>query len=385
MIQKINFKCNKENVIKWHKYQHAKEGIRGNTVLKLHLLTGNAKENQKVVFVQKKECLEAGTKAKAEYDSGGNITDCGNISYSDFLNEWFEHEKPALKISTQSSYTTAINKSKEMIGHYKLSGITPRTLNNMFSELRQQGYATSYIRFIRRVINASLSYAYDMQLIKDNPCLRVKVKSTEVDKYKQPKTITKGEFETIIDSISYQCKYFRIPFYIGWYTGLRIGETLALTWNDIDFDNKMINVTKTEGIAFGEIRTFTPKTPTAVRSVLIGDKLIKILKEWQAFQINQADKLKTVPPDKVCTRNSLVPIKDPNLKQQCKKLSEQTGIPFSFHVLRHTHATILIQNNVNIKEVQTRLGHKNIQTTLDIYTHLQPSDTINSVNVFENL
>ena len=56
----------------------------------------------------------------------------------------------------------------------------------------------------------------------------------------------------------------------------------------------------------------------------------------------------------------------PALKQQCKKLSEQTGIQFSFHVLRHTHATILIQNNVNIKEVQTRLGHKNIQTTLDI-------------------
>ena len=361
---------------------------RGNTweySFEIASVDGKRKRKSQGGFRTKKECIAAGIQAKAEYDCGGNITDCGNISYSDFLNEWFEHEKPALKISTQSSYTTAINKSKEMIGHYKLSGITPRTLNNMFSELRQQGYATSYIRFIRRVINASLSYAYDMQLIKDNPCLRVKVKSTEVDKYKQPKTITKGEFETIIDSISYQCKYFRIPFYIGWYTGLRIGETLALTWDDIDFDNKMINVTKTEGIAFGEIRTFTPKTPTAVRSVLIGDKLIKILKEWQAFQINQADKLKTVPPDKVCTRNSLIPIKDPNLKQQCKKLSEQTGIPFSFHVLRHTHATILIQNNVNIKEVQTRLGHKNIQTTLDIYTHLQPSDTINSVNVFENL
>lgn len=71
-----------------------------------------------------------------------------------------------------------------------------------------------------------------------------------------------------------------------------------------------------------------------------------------------------------------------NVLQQEYRLK---GIPFSFHVLRHTHATILIQNNVNIKEVQTRLGHKNIQTTHDIYTHLQPSDTINSVNVFENL
>lgn len=361
---------------------------RGNTweySFEMASIDGKRKRKSKGGFRTKKECLEAGVKAKAEYDNAGNIIDDNNLSYSDFLDEWFEHEKPSLKISTQSSYTTAINKAKELMGQYKLSSITPRTLNKAFSDLRQQGYTTSYIRFIRRVINASLSHAYDMQMIKDNPCLRVKVKSIETDKYKQPKIVTKEEFDTIINAISYQCKYFKIPFYIGWYTGLRIGETLALTWDDIDFDNKMINVNKTEGIAFGEIRTFTPKTPTSIRSVLIGDKLIKILKEWQQFQLDQAEKLKTVPPDKVCTRNSLVPIKDPNLKQQCKKLSTQTGIPFSFHVLRHTHATILIQNNVNIKEVQTRLGHKNIQTTLDIYTHLQPHDTINSVKVFENL
>lgn len=348
---------------------------------------GKRKRKSKGGFRTKKECLDAGVQAKAEYDNGGSIKENSSMSYTDFLKVWYDTEvKPVMKLSTQSSYLTAVNKATDSLGHYKLSSITPRTLNNYFNSLLNDGYSTNYVRFIKRVINASLNYAVDMEYLKNNPCERIKIKTTEVDKYRQPTTITKEQFELILDSLDKQCKYFRIPFYIGWYTGLRIGETLALTWDDINFEGRYIDVNKTEAQVFNDNFVTTPKTPTSVRKVLIGDNLINILKEWKQLQIERANALKTIPPDRVCTRTrTLAPIRNSNVKQQCKKLSKQLDIPFHFHVLRHTHATLLIKNGVNIKEVQARLGHKSIQTTLDIYTHIHAHDTINSVNVFENL
>lgn len=347
---------------------------------------GKRKRKSKSGFRTKAEALKAGTQAKAEYDNCGSVIEPSNMSLSDWLDQWYKDciEKK-FKESTKSTYQSVIRKIKVDLGDYKISALKPITLHNYFNRLADEKYATTTIRNIRRILNSSFNHAYQMELIKSNPCSKVKIKTTEEEKYKFPITITPEQFKQIIDSISYQCQYYKIPFYICWYTGMRGGEVLALTWDDIDFLNKTITVNKTHSEAFGEVHITTPKTPNAVRHILIGDKLLNILTIWRKHQINNAKKLGIEAPDEVCTRLSLTPIKGSNLRQQCIKLRKELGIDFHFHCLRHTHATILIKNGVSIKEVQARLGHKSIQTTLDIYTHIKANETEKSVDVFENL
>ena len=347
---------------------------------------GKRKRKSKGGFRTKKECLEAGTQAKAEYDNCGSIIEPSNMSLSDWLDQWYKDcIENKFKESTKETYQSVIRKLKADLGNYKISALKPITLHNYFNELVNGDYATSTVRNIRRIINSSLNHAYRMELIKSNPCSKVRIATSEEEKYKFPITITPEQFKQIINSISYQCLYYKIPFYIGWYTGMRGGEVLALTWDDVDFEAKTIRVNKTHTQAFGEVMITTPKTPNAVRSILVGDKLLDILKMWRERQINNAEKLLREPPNEICTRLSLEPIKASNLGQQCIKLAKQLNIDFHFHCLRHTHATILIKNGVSIKEVQARLGHKSIQTTLDIYTHIKASETEKSVDVFENL
>ena len=349
-------------------------------------IDGKRKRKTKGGFRTKADALKAGTQAKAEYDNCGTVTEPSNISLSDWLDIWYDDciEK-RFKESTKASYQSVIRKIKMDLGHYKLCALKPLTLHNYFNDLNDNGYATTTVRGVRRILNSSLNHAYQMEFIKSNPCSKVRIKTSDEEKYKFPTTITPEQFKLILSSISYQCQYYKIPFYIGWYTGMRGGEILALTWDDVDFENKTIRVNKTHSQAFGEVHITTPKTPNAVRNILIGDKLVEILKTWRTQQKINTGELGVEPPKEVCTRLSLTPIKGSNLRQQCIKLAKQLDIDFHFHCLRHTHATILIKNGVSIKEVQARLGHKSIQTTLDIYTHIKAHETKKSVDVFENL
>ena len=349
-------------------------------------IDGKRKRKTKGGFRTKAEALTAGTQAKAEYDNCGTVSEPSNMSLSDWLDKWYmNYVDKHFKESTKASYQSVIRKIKTDLGHYKISSLKPLTLHNYFNSLSDGGYATSTTRGVRRILNSALNYAYQMEIIKSNPCSKVRIKTSDEEKYKFPITITPEQFNQIINSISYQCLYYKIPFYIGWYTGMRGGEVLALTWDDVDFETKTIRVNKTHTQAFGEVHITTPKTPNAVRNILVGDKLLDILKIWRERQIKNAKKLGISPPEEICTRLSLEPIKASNLGQQCIKLRKQLGIDFHFHCLRHTHATILIKNGVSIKEVQSRLGHKSIQTTLDIYTHIKAHETVKSVDVFENL
>ncbi|WP_242840866.1 site-specific integrase [Metaclostridioides mangenotii] len=186
---------------------------------------------------------------------------------------------------------------------------------------------------------------------------------------------------------------YHIPLQIAYYTGMRRGEVCALTWDDIDFNKKTIDVNKTMIINLkSEYELTEPKTQSSYRIISIGDNLVKILREHKIYQKEMKLKLgeyyidKDYPvPNMVCTSDNGTFTKHTTLStSMCIIAEKNLGFAFNFHMLRHTHASILIQSGVNPKDVQYRLGHSNISITLDTYTHTNEESRRKVADIFIN-
>lgn len=395
----------------------------------------DGKRNQisKGGFKTKKECLEAGTKALAEYNNSGLRFEPSDISVTDYLEYWFDNYcKTNLKYNTQVGYLRLIKKHLEpRFGFYKLKSLNPSILQEYANELKLNGYSKSHILGILTTFQAALDYAVEpLHFIIQNPIHYVKLPKIE-RKPRERTILTLGEFNQIIERFK-ETRYY-IPLMIGFYTGLRISEAFALTWDDIDFDNRTITVNKqvvkrnfgsdirkvVEKKGKKEHRSswyFSPvKTESSNRIVKFGDTLYKALKneklnqkknelKYQEFYTIHTKKkevdekgndiYRIVPVqkclDQSLTRTELICIAEngqytstDSFKFCSRVIHNELKLAFDYHSLRHTHATLLIESGANIKNVQARLGHSNIETTLQTYVHNTQKMDDQAVDIFE--
>lgn len=384
-------------------------------------IEGKRKQITKSGFNTKKEALEAGVKALAEYNDSGLHFEPSEISVSDYLDYWYKNYVILeLKINTQKSYKNYIeNHIKPNLGIYKLKSLTPTILQEFINSKYLSGFSKNHLSNLIGVLSVALKYAvHPCNFIKNNPMLYV-----NFPKYERSKTdanhkyIKPDEFEKIINRFPYGSTFY-LPIIIGYYTGFRIGETLGLTWDDINLENRKISINKiiyynddTKLWYFG-----TPKTPTSTRTIEIGTTLLNILKKYKTDQLQNklkygchytcvyegieiinnkkyrplyslkanipAGTLKKV--EMVCTKENGEIVTPNSFKYASKVINYGLGITFNYHSLRHTHATTLIENGAEIKDVQIRLGHANIETTYNTYVHHTEKMSNNSVEIFEN-
>lgn len=384
-------------------------------------IDGKRKQITKSGFNTKKEALEAGVKALSEYNNSGLHFEPTEISVSDYFDYWYEnYVKLELKINTQISYKNYIeNHIKPSLGVYKLKGLTPSTLQDFINSKYISGFSKNHLKNLIGVLSGALKYAvHPCNFIKNSPMLYVKFPKYEISKTNiNHKYINSEEFNKIISRFPYGSNFY-IPIILGYYTGFRIGETLGLTWDDIDLENKKISINKI--IYYNENTKLwylgTPKTPTSIRSIDIGNTLLQILKKYKKDQLQNRLKygchylctyegeevinnkkyrplyslLSNIPSgtlkkvEMVCTKEDGEFITPNSFKYASKVINYELGINFNYHSLRHTHATILIENGAEIKDVQLRLGHANIETTYNTYVHHTEKMSNNSVEIFEN-
>ena len=382
---------------------------------------GKRKQITKSGFNTKKEALEAGVKALAEYNDSGLHFEPSEISVSDYLDYWYKNYVVLeLKINTQKSYKNYIeNHIKPNLGIYKLKSLTPTILQKFINSKYISGFSKDHLSNLIGVLSSALKYAvHPCCFIKNSPMLYVKFPKYDYSKKDvNHKYIKPDEFEKIINRFPYGSTFY-LPIIIGYYTGFRIGETLGLTWDNIDLENRKISINKiiyynddTKLWYFG-----TPKTQTSTRTIEIGNTLLNILKKYKTDQLQNklkygdhytcvyegteiinnkkyrplyslkanmpASSLKKI--EIVCTKEDGEIVTPNSFKYASKVINYELGITFNYHSLRHTHATTLIENGAEIKDVQVRLGHANIETTYNTYVHHTEKMSNNSVEIFEN-
>lgn len=399
-------------------------------------IDGKRNKIERVGGKTKKEAEAALAKAINEYNNAGAVFEPTEITVADYLNQWFDlYCKTNLKYNTQVGYLRIIQGHLiPKFGAYRLKAITPAILQEYAVELKMNGNSKNHLVGILSVFSAALNYAVEpMHYILSNPMQYVKFPKVE----KPPREriiLTLEEWNRIIERFPADSRY-HIPLMIGFYTGMRISETFALTWDDIDLDNHTISVNKqivkrnfgadvrkvVEQKGKREMRSSwyftTPKTASSNRTIKFGDTLYKALKSEKIRQSKNEIKygeyytihvIKSETDEKGNEMNRIVPVQKciqsplkrvrmvciaengqytstDSFKYCSRVIHREMQLAFDYHSLRHTHATLLIESGADVKDVQTRLGHTNIETTLQTYVHDTEKMTERSVELFEQV
>ncbi len=240
-----------------------------------------------------------------------------------------------------------------------------------------------------RLISAMLHKAVYWQLIPYNPAERV-----------QPPKVTRAKRRFYDDE---QCKIllnglndleknefkYKVAIILDVFTGARLGELLGLEWSDVDFKNKEISINKaSQYIPELGIYTKDPKTASSYRNVSIPDSVIEILQEYKIWYESQKDLYGElwVESNKLFVQSDGKPMHPDTLSKWFGKFIQKIGLPvINFHGIRHTNATLLISQNVDVAVVAARLGHAQISTTFNFYVHPLASHNRNAGIVLQNL
>nr|UWI48842.1 site-specific integrase [Clostridioides difficile] len=357
----------------------------------LGIVEGKRKKVERVGGNTKKEAEKALREALNEYENSGIVFEESNISLSDYLDFWYkEYVLLNCKYNTQESYRINIEKHiKPKLGVYKVKALTPAILQNFINKKYKEDYSQSTLQVLKAILHRSLKSAvYPYKHIRENPMQYVSIPKTKTKtETKKVKTITLEEFNqtlNIFPQDSFQC----IVLLIGFYTGMRRGEIIALTWDDIDLDNKTITVKHTLiKKKNGMFELSQPKTESSCRTIFTGDTLIRALKEHKLYQKKM--KLKYgefyFDSDWVCTKENGQQVTIHTMDTIVRQIREALNNDFHFHCLRHTHATLLLENGANIKDIQNRLGHSQLSTTMDTYSHVTDKMKNETVDIFERI
>ena len=314
----------------------------------------------------------------------GNVV--ATIKFEDFARQWFkEYAEIHLKQRTIEGYHQMEKRIYKAIGHIRLDKLTPRHIQQFIVDLcsaeREDGrnrnggkLSTKTIKLYKSMISTICDYAVKMQMIPANPCRNVTI----------PRVITpEKEFYTI-EEAQQMLDLFRnepdsnfkyVCFYtLAVYTGFRLGEMLGLEWKDVNFETNVISVNRTclYSKAKGGLYTETPKTQQSRRSLKVPQGVIDVLLRWKELQNVQRQRVgsKWIETDRIFTKWNGLTLDRSAPGYFYKQFCERTGMRYvTTHSMRHLNASLLINAGVDVKTVQSCLGHSTATTTLQIYAH----------------
>lgn len=381
-------------------------------------VNGRRKSVSKSGFATKKEALQAGAKAMSEYNNAGMLFRPSEISLSDYFDLWMkQYCEINLKYKTQQSYQFIIDKHlRPALGGYKLCSITPAVIQSYINDVSKNGYSTSYVHSMLSVLVSAFNYAiFPLEYVRDNPVVHIRFPSNTRPK-RERIVLSTEDFERLMVKFPFGNRY-HIPLLLGVECGFRISETCGLTWDDIDFEARTINVDKQVVKRYSTTTGkqewfFTSPKYDSRRVIRMGQNVYAELKAEKERQeknkwlyrelyatygtVQQEDeKGETITGfasgvdaeavNLLCVDENGHFTSPSCLAYASRVIRFKLGITYDFHALRHTHATILIESGVTPKIVQQRLGHRNVATTLQTYVHVTDAMQDEALQKFEEV
>lgn len=322
------------------------------------IFTGKEKRISKKGFRTKKEAENYCIKLKSEFLEVGFKTN-QDYTFQDVYDLFIEQYKRKVKDTTYYSNTKYFKQHiLPFFANIKIKDIKLVVCQKFINDLAKK-FKKSTIQRYRTLVNLVLDYAIKLEIISTNY-----MKYTDI-----PRAIEKRkdnyysknellEFLRLVkDNFSFEiyCIFRVLAF-----TGVRRGELCALTWKDVDLKNKTLTISKNMTFIKGGYRISETKTQASNKVIYLDDETVNVLKQLrkESTFLPIDTSIFDLTISRICYYSKLIHEKLPNLKK------------ISVHGFRHTHATLLYESGVDIKDISNRLGHSNIKTTLDVYTHL---------------
>lgn len=244
-------------------------------------------------------------------------------------------------------------------GNKRVNDITAADIRQWQNELIKIGYSPTYLKTINNQLSAIFNYAVRYYDLKSNPCAKAgsmgKSKAEEMDFW------TGEEFRRFIDSVMNK-RLSYMAFMTLYWTGMRLGELLALNPKDVDLEKRTISITKSyQRLGKKDVIT-PPKTPKSKRVITIPEFLAADIKDYMdsLYDLQENDRL--------------FPITKYYLEHEMQRGIKESGVKrIRVHDLRHSHASMLIELGFSPLEIANRLGHEKVETTLNTYSHLYPN------------
>jgi integrase len=339
-------------------------------------ITGKRKRISETVPTKKQaEALLA--KKLSELNSNTFIGE-NNIALKTYMSEWLTiYIKPHTSPTTYSSYEAQIrNHIYPTLGNLRIQSIKASDIQKLYNTLfttkssaSGKILASKTIKNIHHNLRSCLSRAVKDEIIRRNAADDVILPR---ERKKEITIFSKQETAQLLAAVADTSMELIINMAIA--TGARRGEMCAMEWSDVDFDKRTITINKNAVFVKGQRIIKSPKSAAGVRTITVPEYLLDMLLKWHAIYLINRTKGGTRFQD-----NNLViykpedgtPFHPDSISQKFERLLKRLGMRHQkFHSLRHISATILIGMGISPKVVSKRLGHANIQITLDVYSHV---------------
>lgn len=403
------------------------------TVYRITVRFGNKKYN--TTFVPEPSWSESKVKKElnafaVNYEQAvisGKLFDGSKISFEDYCKDWLNEKAALLSPTTLEYYDNVINNKFILaFSGLKMTDIKPRHIKDYILNLKGangQNLKPSSIKKELSVLKSIFKTAWEDSIIDTNPTERVK--PPKQDNASNLKHFTLEQTQAFLDLLDSPLVYtykehksknknmvfsvqqykvnhtiatqFKLFYSLAIMTGARKGELLAITWNDIDFENCTLSISKEAVLLNKQIIIKEPKTKNSIRTIALPSSMISLIKryraEWNEYKLLLGTAWEGENNLFIQNNGKIMHPSTPyhkfieiieNYNANCDNESEMLPkIPL--HGLRHTSATLLISQNVDIKTVSKRLGHAQTSTTINIYTHSlekqdrESADTMNEL------
>lgn len=336
-------------------------------------VTGKEVRTTRRGFSSKRAAQDELNKLLVDYNKNNNLLKSSSLTYREAYDIWLETYKNSVRSSTLNTTTNMFNNTiLKKFDKQRLVDISPKYCQSVANE-----WSDVYASFNQLIYYAStvIEHAFKLEIIDSNPFKKITMPKAKNKDKKFTNFLSKEELKKLLE-VTKKEKRLHAQIRAISFSGIRIGECIALNWNDIDFGNNTIDINKTVSRSEnGIVKIVPPKTPKSIRKLPMDRETMEILNRWKyqqeaefsyfGYKIKDYSKQLVFPNDDNRIQGST------QFSYPLEKISKQNEIKVvTPHGLRHTHASLLYESGVSMKDIQERLGHSSANFTSDIYTHL---------------